>query len=448
MRRRLFSPVRFGRAGGRNHFTKPRLEALEPRWLLSGDAALVQAYGQLPMSFQLNEGQTDPQVAFLSQGSGYALFLTPTESVLSLQTPASATPSADADQAAPASVLSMQLVGASAAPQVVGLDQLPGTSNYLIGNDPSQWHTDIPNYAQVEEQGVYPGVDLVYYGNQQQLEYNFTVAPGADPGVIRMAFTGAQSATLDDQGNLVLQTAGGPVVEQAPVLYQESGGVRQAVSGHFVLEGNGQVGFAVGSYDPSQPLVIDPILSYSTYLGGSGYNSGQGIAVDSAGDAYVSGQTGSTNFPTANPLQATFGGSSDAFVAKLNPAGSALVYSTYLGGNGVAFGTGIAVDSAGNAYVTGITESTNFPTAGNALEPTVGAGNSEGFVAKLNPSGSALVYSTYLGGSGYNSGQGIAVDSAGDAYVTGTTASANFPTANPLQAAYGGEPGMTPSWRS
>ena len=155
----------------------------------------------------------------------------------------------------------MQLVGAGATPQVVGQDQLPGTSNDFIGNDPSQWHTDIPNYAQVEEPGVYPGVDLVYYGNQQQLEYNFTVAPGADPGVIRMAFTGAESATLDAQGNLVLQTAGGAVVEQAPVLYQEIGGVRQAVSGQYVLEADGQVGFAVGSYDPSQPLVIDPILS-------------------------------------------------------------------------------------------------------------------------------------------------------------------------------------------
>ena len=267
MRRRLFSPGRFRRVGGRNHVTKPRVEALEQRWLLSGDAGLAQAYGQLPLSFEANQGQTDPQVDFLSRGSGYALFLTPTEAVLSLQTPTA--PGATADQAAPDAVLSMQLVGASATPQVVGLDQLPGTSNYFIGNDPSQWHTDIPNYAQVEEQSVYPGVDLVYYGNQQQLEYNFTVAPGADPGVIRMAFTGAQSATLDAQGNLVLQTAGGPVVEQAPVLYQEAGGVRQAVSGQYVLEGNGQVGFAVGSYDPSQPLVIDPILSYSTYLGGS-----------------------------------------------------------------------------------------------------------------------------------------------------------------------------------
>jgi hypothetical protein len=423
--------------GGRNHFTRPRVEALEPRWLLSGDQALAQAYGQLPMSFELNQGQTDPQVAFLSRGSGYALFLTPTESVLSLQAPAAVAPGIATDQAATDSVLSMQLVGASATPQVVGLNELPGTSNYFIGNDPSQWHTDVPNYGQVEERSVYPGVDLVYYGNQQQLEYNFTVAPGADPGVIRMTFTGAESATLDDQGNLMLQTAGGPVVEQAPVLYQQSGGVRQSVAGHFVLEGNGQVGFSVGSYDRSQALIIDPILSYSTYLGGSGSDSGGSIAVDSAGDAYVTGITASTNFPTAHPLQATSGANNDAFVAKLNPAGSALVYSTYLGGSDYDSADAIAVDSAGNAYVTGTTASTNFPTA-NPLRATFGGGGYDAFVAKLNSTGSALVYSTYLGGSGDDLGNGIAVDSAGNAYVTGSTRSSNFPTANPLQATYGG----------
>jgi hypothetical protein len=238
--------------------------------------------------------------------SGAAAVQAAPDSLPSLE--ASAAPGAAAEQAAPASVLSMQLVGASTAPQVVGLDQLPGTSNYFIGNDPSQWHTNIPNYAQVEERGVYPGVDLVYYGNQQQLEYDFRVAPCADPGVIRMAFTGAESAALDDQGNLVLQTAGGPVVEHAPMLYQESGGVRQSVSGHFVLEGSDQVGFAVGSYNPTQPLVIDPTLSYSTFLGGSGWDVGIGIAVDSAGNAYVTGYTPGSNFPTANPLQATYGG--------------------------------------------------------------------------------------------------------------------------------------------
>jgi hypothetical protein len=168
----------------------------------------------------------------------------------------------------------MQLVGASAGPQFVGLERLPGTSNYLIGNDPSRWHTDIPNYARVEARGVYPGVDLIYYGNQSPLEYDFHVAPGADPGAIRLSFPGAESATIDDRGNLVLETVGGVVVQQAPVLYQESAGVRQPVSGHYVLEREGRVGFAMGSYDQSRPLVIDPILSYSTYLGGSSSDSG------------------------------------------------------------------------------------------------------------------------------------------------------------------------------
>ena len=436
-----------GTASGRSEKFQLQVEGLEERCLLSSTPALDTpdpatrarinaAYGQLPLSFEANQGQTDAHVNFLSRGAGYALFLTPDEAALRLQQPvASGTAAA---QAAPEAVLRMQLVGANATPRVVGRDQLPGTSNYFIGNDPSRWHTDIPNYAQVEEQGVYPGVDLVYYGNQRQLEYDFTVAPGADPGVIRLAISGAESMTLDAQGNLVLHTAGGDVVEQAPVLYQEADGGRQAVSGHFVLEGDGQVGFAVGAYNPSKPLIIDPVLSYSTYLGGSGNDAvvGSGIAVDSAGNAYVTGDTVSTNFPTANPLQPATGGGDDAFVAKLNASGTALVYSTYLGGSGDDAGSDIAVDSAGNAYVTGYTRSTNFPTA-NPLQPTFG-GDRDAFVAKLNASGTALVYSTYLGGIASDVGSGIAVDSAGNAYVTGDTVSTNFPTANPLQPASGG----------
>jgi hypothetical protein len=317
------------------------------------------------LSFEANQGQTDARVGFLARGSGYALFLTPTGSVLRLQVPAG--PGAGATPGSSEAVLGMRLVGANPATQLVGMDLLSGTSNYLIGNDPSQWHTNIADYARVEARGVYPGVNLVYYGNQRRLEYDFTVAPGADPGAIRLAFPGAESATLDDQGNLVLQTAGGAVVEQAPVLYQEAGGVRQAVSGHYVLEENGQAGFAVGSYDQSKPLVIDPILSYSTFLGGSGLDVGRGIAVDAAGNAYVTGTSASPNFPTANPLQATPGGAYNIFVAKLNPAGSALVYSTYLGGSSGDNGYGIAVDASGNAYVTGTTSATNFPTANPVL---------------------------------------------------------------------------------
>ena len=288
-----------------------RLECLEDRTLLSLAGAsndqILQAYGQIPLSFEVNQGQTAAQVDFLSQGSGYTLFLTPTETVLSLQKPA---PAAGDGAGAPDSVvLSSRFVGANPQPQVVGLDRLAGTSNYFIGSDPSQWHTNIANYGQVEYQNLYPGVDLVFYGNQRQLEYDYVVAPGTDPGVIKLAFDGAESMTIDGQGNLVLHTSAGDVLEDAPVVYQESGGVRQPVSGQFVLEGDGQVGFAVGAYDHTQPLVIDPVLSYSTYLGGTGYDQGSGIAVDTAGNAYVTGYTDSTDFPTtAGAYQTTYGG--------------------------------------------------------------------------------------------------------------------------------------------
>ncbi len=423
------------------------LEWLEDRTLLDSSAAtsaLLASYGQLPLSFESNQGQTDPSVNFLSHGSGYGLFLTPTEAVLSLQKAA-----ADPTSAPAPDVLRMQLVGANAAPHIVGQDQLPGTSNYLVGNDPSQWHTNIANYGKVEYQDLYPGVNLVYYGNQQQLEYDWVVTPGADPGVIRLAFTGQQGLELDGQGNLVLHTAGSDVVEQAPVVYQQSAAGREAVTGRYVLEGNGQVGFAVGAYDASRPLIIDPILSYSTYLGGSFNENGLGIAVDSAGNAYVTGFTtsnnflpGNTNFPTANALQPDNGGGADAFVSKLNASGTMLLYSTYLGGSGNDGGSGIAVDSAGNAYVTGTTNSTNFPTA-NALQPAFGGGGDDAFVSKLNASGTMLSYSTYLGGSGgggiFDEGTGIAVDSAGNAYIAGRADSTNFPTtAGAFQTAQGG----------
>jgi hypothetical protein len=317
------------------------------------------------LSFEVNRGQTAAEVDFLSRGSGYTMFLTPTEAVLSLQK--SGITTGGAPQVTDSVELSSTFVGANPQPQVVGLDQLEGTSNYLIGNDPSQWQTNIANYGRVEYHNLYSGVDLVFYGNQQQLEYDYVVAPGADPGVIKLAISGAESMTLDDQGDLVLHTSGGDVLEHAPVVYQDSGGIRQPVSGQFVLEGDGQVGFAVGAYDHSQPLVIDPVLSYSTYLGGTtGGGVGYGIAVDAAGDAYVTGWT-STDFPTTpGAYQTTYGGADDAFVTKLNPTGTALVYSTYLGGTGDEQGFGIAVDAGGNAYVTGYTSSADFPTTPGA----------------------------------------------------------------------------------
>jgi hypothetical protein len=406
------------------------MELLERRELLDR-GAVAAAYGQIPLSFEPNEGQTDPAVQFLSRGSGYTLFLTSQEAVLSLSRPMTPAPPAgraEAQSPPPEDVLRLQLVGANPSPQVAGLDPLPGTTNYFIGNDPSKWRTTVRTYGKVEYQDVYPGIDLVYYGNQQQLEYDFVVTPGVNPGVIRLSFQGSQDLTLDSQGNLVLHASGGDVVEHAPVVYQEEAGGRQAVAGKYVLMGEDQVGFEVGSYDTSQPLVLDPVLSYSTYLGGSVNDLGYGIAVDASGNAYMTGYTDSLNFPTTSgALQGTYGGGAqDVFVAKLNSAGTALLYSTYLGGSSYDYGFGIAVDLSGDAYVTGATRSSNFPTTPGAVQTTYQSTVSEAFVAKLNGTGAALLYSTFLGGTDGAFGYGIAVDTYGNAYVTGSTYPVNL----------------------
>jgi hypothetical protein len=407
-------------------------------------AEIGSNYGKLPLSFEANQGQTDSQVKFLARGRGYALFLTPAEAVLSLAKPqarAYAETSAPSSPEASGTVLAMQLSGANLEPQVIGKDALPGRVNYLRGKDPARWHTQIPTYAKVAYEGIYPGVDLVYYGNQGQLEYDFVVAPGGDPGVLKLVFRGADRIEINAAGELVLATASGDIRMHAPVIYQETAGVRTTVAGGYVLKETQEVSFEVAAYDTSRPLVIDPMLVYSTYLGGSGGDFGDGIAVDDRGNAYVTGDTTSTDFPTVNAVQPTLGGGSDAFldafVAKLTPQGSQLLYSTYLGGSGFDRGDGIAVDDRGNAYVAGNTTSTDFPTV-NAVQPTFGGGNLDAFVAKLTPHGSQLLYSTYLGGSGDEFGNGIAVDDRGNAYVTGQTASTDFPTVNAVQPTFRG----------
>ena len=443
---------RVSRSKRSRRFYRVHFEVLEDRTAPSATnpatQQLLQNYGQIPLSFEANQGQTASQVNFLSQGSGYALFLTPTGAVLNLQTPAGSTssqgistPFEDSGCATPAAggvALAINLVGANTQAQAVGQDQLPWTSNYFVGNDPSQWRTGIANYGKVAYQDIYPGVNLVYYGNQQQLEYDFVVAAGADPGSIRFDVQGADSLSLDASGNLVVDMPSPPtplpegegnvVVEHAPVIYQEIGGKQQSVAGQFVLLGADEVGFQVGPYDASQSLVIDPVLSYSTYLGGNSDDYGCGIAVDGSGNAYVTVWTLSSNFPTTTgAYQTSLGGGWDAFVTKLNASGTALVYSTYLGGNGNDWGYDIAVDGSGNAYVTGYTDSSNFPTTTGAYQTSLGGGW-DAFVTKLNASGTALVYSTYLGGNGNDWGYGIAVDGSGNAYVTGMTGSSNFPT--------------------
>jgi hypothetical protein len=399
---------------------------------------LAVDYGRLPMTFVANQGQSDDVVRFLARGDGYSVFLTDAEAVLSLRSrPRSNEPDA---------VVRMRLVGANPHPRVTPLDAQPGTSNYFIGNDPARWQRDLPNYGKVKYSAVYPGIDQIYYGNQRQLEYDLVVAPGADPQRVVLAFDGVQSIAIDRDRNAVLQTPQGEITQRAAVLYQDIDGRRQSVNGGYQLRADNTLAFDIGPYDRNYPLVIDPVVSYSTYLGGSGNDVGQAIAVDGAGNAYVTGETLSTNFPGAptSPIQPNKQASYDAFVTKLNALGSAVVYSTYLGGSGGDFAYAIAVDSLGNAYVTGETDSPTIAGAGNVRFPIVGGvqplyrGGGDAFVTKISAAGNALVYSTYLGGSGTERGYGIAVDSAGNAYVAGHTNSVNgpgnFPTVNPFQS--------------
>jgi len=481
----------------------PESAALSPR-PAGVDASpankLVVNYGKLPLSFEANQGQVSAPVQFLSRGHGYTLFLTGHEAVLALRKPGATGQKPDEpvkqirldklgsflgffrqdqvtskrDSAAPGSaqrlnseatapaILRLQLMGANSQAKVTGVQELPGKSNYFIGNDPVKWRTNVPTYANVKYAGVYPGVDLVYYGNQSgQLEYDFVVAPGADVNQIKLSFAGVDGTHIDEaSGDLVLKAGEEEVRFHKPVVYQPTVAAaydrhtfgpkvrsalgkshpelripsRDTLSGVFVLTSSNEVAFRVAGYDPKRVLVIDPVLSYSTYLGGSNRDSGNGIAVDSSGSAYVTGITWSADFPVHDPLQGRSGGGSyDAFVSKLNAAGSALVYSTYLGGSSNDIGFGIAVDSSGSAYVTGFTASANFPTAHPLPENSVNGG---AFVSKLNAAGSALVYSSVLG-SGQDTGVGIAVDSSSNAYVAGYTYSTNFPTANPFQATCG-----------
>jgi hypothetical protein len=406
---------------------------------------IAEAYGKQPLGFEANRGQTDAGVQFVSRGAGYTLFLTSTEAVLALrnapqQTHASGPSPAKAKEHDEATILTMNLIDGNPAARVSRSDELPGKSHYIIGHDSRSWRTRVPRYAKVEYQNVYPGVNLVYYGNQRQLEYDFIVAPGANPDVIALGFEGAQSLHVGSAGDLVLGTAGGEVRLKTPVIYQEINGGRQEISGHYVMKGRERVGFQVGAYDAARPLVVDPVLVYSTYLGGSESDFATGIAVDRDGSAYVTGHTLSIDFPTSSSIQpgcptAGFGGCDDAFVTKLSPDGASIVYSTYFGGTADEGSNAIAVDGAGNAYVTGATRSADFPTV-NPVQPAFGSGPDyyqDAFVAKFSADGSALMYSTYLGGNTNDFGLGIAIDNEGRAYVTGETDSANFPTVNALQ---------------
>ncbi len=405
-------------------------------------ARIVEGYGKLPLAFEANQGQSDPQVKFLSRGAGYSLFLTADAAVLSLQpsvpSPLSAGRGKTSHTQSARAVLRMKLVNTNPKTEISGQDELPGKSNYFIGNDPKKWHTNVQQFSKVRYKSVYPGVDLLYYGHQRELEYDFVLQPGASPQAIRLGIAGARRLWLE-HGDLVLTSTGGNLRLRSPNIYQEANEVRHQVRGRYVIRSKGEVGFEVAAYDRRRALVIDPVLAYATYLGGSSTDHFHSIAVDSIGNAYVAGDTNSVDFPTANAIQPTSaGGELDAFVTKFNRDGTALIYSTFLGGSGLDTIYGIAVDSSRNAYLAGWTFSGDFPTK-NAFQSASGGG-ADTFVTKINAAGSALVYSTYLGGTDTDFGRGIAVDSFGNAYVTGFTYSVDFPTKNAFQSANAGIP--------
>jgi hypothetical protein len=409
----------------------------------------------LPLYFEANRGQVDGSAQFVARGRACNLFITPAEVIVALakvNAPAVASREDFADAARARTVktrsVRLRFEGASTDARAQGASELPGKANYFIGSDPARWHTGVSLFTKVRVDEIYPGVGLTYYGSEHRLEYDFVVAPRANPDAISIRVEGADAVRIDSRGDLVLGLGQDEIRQPKPVLYQIVGGVRKEVEGGYRLKDKQTVAFRVGSYDRDQPLVIDPVLSYSTFLGGSGSDTAWDVAVDTNGFVYVAGETMSAHLATPGAFQTNYAGGpsfggGDAFVAKfdinkISGAGSNLVYLTYLGGSAQDAALAIAVDGAGCAYVTGVTGSTNFPTKLAITNAISGVANAsfgiypfDAFVAKLNADGSDLVFSTYLGGSAQDQGIGIAVDPGNNVYVTGFTASTNFPvTAN------------------
>ncbi len=416
-------------------------------------------YGQLPLSFEANRGQMDPHVKFLSRGSTYSVFLTSGGMTLALHpsavppvqnasinsgAPISIAPRANTlgfstqlrhpkrdSKAAPVS-LTINLVGAAANPKVVGENPLPTKVNYFIGRDPNKWQTNIQTYARVRYRNVYPGIDLLYYGNNRQVEYDFVVAPGADANKIQFSVKGADTLGVDSQGNLVLTKGTSRMLFQAPGIFQEQHGARVQVSGGYSLKDSTHVGFTVSPHDNARALVIDPVLVYSTFVGGSGDDEGSAIAVDAGGNAYITGTTDSPDFPL--PTLGSFTSTQTRiFLAKLDASGSTLLFADYFGGSsGDDWPMGIALDSLGNAYVTGSATSADFPVL-NAYQASM-SGNQDAFLTKFSADGSSIIYSTYLGGTNTDYSNAVAVDRNGEAVVAGMTYSQDFPVANAYQS--------------
>ena len=413
-----------------------------------------------PLRFEVNEGQTDPQVRFTARDRDGVAYLTSDGAVFQIarsvgtSKPQFKKASYTAEtRGFESSFVRMKTVGANPNPRVVGLDQLPGVTNYFIGNDPAKWRTNVAGYAKVKYEGVYPGIDLVYYDNGEgRLEYDFIVAPGADPKQIALSIEDAQSVEVDPSGDLVISAVTGTIRKPAPKVYQEIDGKRQEIAaGYRLLDtrpstpDTQMIAFSLGAYDRNKSLIIDPQILYATYLGGSSTSTvanegARGVAVDAQGSVYVVGVTISTNFPIKDPAQNVLKGFSNVFITKLDANGQ-LVYSTYLGGSGFDEGSVIKVDDTGAAYVGGTTSSIDFPAINPALNR---GGRNDGFITKLSPSGSQIVYSTYIGGTDNDSVADLALDAQKNVFVVGNIAPAlgvpanDFPTVNPIQATHGG----------
>ncbi len=454
-----------------SHFKSPR--SIDRQTRLAGNMIpAAKTYSNTGVTFEENLGQAEGPVRFLSRSGGVTTLLTPdsawfylssgkrsltrtdrahhrtarTDSTLTAvpkRRSGSKGTNSSIERPANVSLVQMKFEGARPESTISGEKEREGKVNYLRGSDPSAWVTGVSTFETVRYSELYEGVDLVYYGNELgQMEYDFEVSPGADSSQISLRFSGAENIRVDEtNGDLVIRTKAGELRHHEPVAFQFLAEGKRSVDARYVKLPGGKITFQVGEYDASIPLIIDPVIGYSTYLGGSGdVDFANSITVDGSGNAYLTGSTNSANFPTLSPFDGTFGGDQfnyDAFVTKMNSSGTAMIYSTYLGGSSDDNGLGIAIDGAGQAYIAGFTNSSNFPTA-SPFQAVRNGTAYDGFLAKLNANGSGLVYSTYLGGGQNDSALSVAVDGSGFAYVAGETSSSNFPTAAPFQVAYGG----------
>jgi hypothetical protein len=415
----------------------------------SAESSRVRAsslLGKLPLQFIKNEGQLDPNVAYYARGGASAVYFEQDGVYFSVRTnePTRAT-DVGVDSGSPHhDALRLVALNASEHPRIVAEDLQPGKANHFVGKDSAAWKTNIPTFGAVVYEEVYPGIDLKFYGANRHMEYDVVVRPGADPSQIRFAIEGIHGFRLTEQGALEFALSRGAIVQHPPTAYQDVNGRRVEVPARFdVVRSSDQkatrvtYGFQLASYDTTRPLVIDPVLTYATYLGGLGADSGFSLALDPAGDIYLAMSTDSVSFPTTSgAFDETYNGGTDVVVAKLDAASGNLVYATYIGGSGdeplgvstsVLVSTALTVDAAGNAYLAGVTSSPNLPTTPGSWDPSYNGGD-DAFVVKLNPAGSALVYATYLGGTGHEAGRSIAIDGSGSVYVTGGTESSDFPT--------------------